>query len=118
MLVERPRGMPDFESAVLASVGIYSAMACGVARRTREIGIRLALGSWQGRKSRPPYRRLDSLKANPPAGFPAPQIALFRGVSRAEGPSQQATKTDRLPHGMCGNLQNRDCAHRLTAEAT
>jgi hypothetical protein len=53
--------------------------------------------AWQVRKSRPPYRRLDSLKASPQAGLPAPQIALFHGVSRAEGPSQQTTKNDGLP---------------------
>ncbi len=52
----------------------------------------------QGRKSRPPYKRPDPLKASPQAGSPSPQTTLFHEVSRAEGPSQQATKSDGLPH--------------------
>jgi hypothetical protein len=49
--------------------------------------------SWQVRKSRPPCRRLDPLKASPQARLPAPQGVLFHGVSRAKGPSQQGRKT-------------------------
>ena len=50
----------------------------------------------QGRKSRPPYRRLDPLKASPQARLPAPQAVLLHGVSRAEGPLQQTTNNDGL----------------------
>jgi hypothetical protein len=53
---------------------------------------RLGTQNRQGRKSRPPSRRLDPLKASPQARLRAPQTALFRGVPRAEGPLQQTTR--------------------------
>jgi hypothetical protein len=52
---------------------------------------------WQVRKSRPPYRRLDPLKASPQARLPAPQTTLFHEISRAGGPSQQSSKNQPNP---------------------
>ena len=66
---------------------------------------------WQGRKSRPPYWRLDPLKASPQARLPAPQRVLFHGVSRAVGPSQQATENDGLPHCLVVSWILHSCAN-------
>src|ERR1022692_2052808 len=61
--------------------------------------------SQQGRKTRPPWRRLDPLKASPQARLPAPQNQGFHEVSRAEGPFKQTTQPDRLSYRCCAFMR-------------
>jgi predicted permease len=58
---------------VLATVGIYGVMACNVAERTREIGIRVALGA----------RRNDVVKLVLTQGFRLAALGLLLGVTAA-----------------------------------
>jgi ABC-type antimicrobial peptide transport system permease subunit len=85
-LVMRLAGAFAVLATVLAMLGLYGVMAHGVARRTREIGIRMALGAEPGRIARMVMRELGwTLGMGLGIGVPAAIMATTLLESRLFG---------------------------------
>jgi ABC-type antimicrobial peptide transport system permease subunit len=83
-------------AVVLAAAGIYGVIAYQVARRTREIGVRIALGASRGRVVRDVVREAAGLAV---AGIALGSVGAFAGARLARGLLFGVEPTDPLTFG-------------------
>jgi hypothetical protein len=76
-------------ATLLASIGLYGVLACTVARRTREIGLRMALGADGGRIRRLLLWQVALMAALGGAIGTAAAVGLGRGPARPGGPRRR-----------------------------
>ena len=97
-------------ATLLATIGLYGVIAFSVARRTREVGIRMALGAQRAHILALIMKRVGALLAAGSRGWSSPrsgwrQIRSRHSLWRAGRRSDRVRQRDAAPSARCGHCR-------------